>query len=343
MDETLSTLAYADRAKSIIVRAHKNEQISEVRCPTVLNSERCPHTLVAGRACFCRACTCRAELTRPARPFSLLPRGSCSLHCVSPMPLARTRIRWASFVSELGFSPCFSPFGYPMPSPPLQVGKLKSEVDLLRRKLADAAGTASSEEERAQLQIYRSQARPPAPSRPAACGGHVAAELRGRGGGSHGLHTRPPTLTRRTRFRRPTQTCPQPFSPARLTPGCSTRRPSIPHSHPPSFSRQVEAYEARLAVSFEQTAAVAAQLAAATEAARLDVSEYHASRRAALRSLFGPWLPLLWADNRAWAEGFLPKMAAVQVRECTSAIIPKSEDTLKWSTGWSRVGRPASR
>ena len=33
MDETLSTLAYADRAKSIVLRAHKNEQISEVPMP----------------------------------------------------------------------------------------------------------------------------------------------------------------------------------------------------------------------------------------------------------------------------------------------------------------------
>jgi hypothetical protein len=49
----------------------------------------------------------------------------------------------------------------PNASPPYQVGKLKSEVDLLRRKLADAAGNAPSEEEKAQLRLYRSQARAP--------------------------------------------------------------------------------------------------------------------------------------------------------------------------------------
>lgn len=57
---------------------------------------------------------------------------------------------------------------------------------------------------------------------------------------------------------------------------------------------------------------MAAQLAAAHEAARAEVVEYHESRRAAHRFAGGPWLPLLWANNRAWGEGFLPSMASLQ-------------------------------
>jgi hypothetical protein len=186
----------------------------------------------------------------------------------------------------------------------------------LRRKLADAAGAAPSEEEKAQLSLYRSQARTGKNQTPWQLAGGVSqlnvGEGRARG---HSLTSRLLTAAFPSSFHHPTS-----------NPSLSFPRASLAtfHSHatailcPPSRCPQVAAYEARLAVSFEQTAAVAAQLAAATEAARQDVSDYHASRRAALRSLRGHatplWLPLLWADNRAWAGGFLPRMAAVQVK-----------------------------